>query len=418
MRFYITSGFLFFLFLTSSAQGDPLNSLQECRQRGGLPNFFYKLEHGGPVTIAYLGGSITAAKDGWRDQSLNWFQKQYPGAKLSQVNAGVGGTGSDLGAFRVGRDVISHDPDLVFVEFAVNDGGAARERIYNAMEGIVRQIWRHHSRTDICFVYTLSGQMVPTLQKGELWSSMLAMEQIAQYYKIPSIQFGVSVIGLINEGKLVFQGKEEEYRDKIVFSNDNVHPLPRTGHRLYTEALIRSMEGMKGNARRQKHHPGKPFSPDNWEDATMISLDHIQKEGSWKHLTAMDTVFKDFVPRFPYLYASETPGSSFTIHFRGRVAGIFDIIGPSVGQLAVQVDNAPSKLYNRFDKYCTYYHFNYFLLPALAPGEHTLTFSLSPQAPDKMAILKNGNGVPGDPAQYRPNACYIGWVLLIGRVEK
>src|SRR5258708_6271371 len=101
----------------------PLAPAVECTARGGVPNFFSKLAAGKEVHIAYFGGSITA-QEGWRPKTLAYFQKQYPGAKISQINAAIGGTGSDLGVFRLKQDVLDHQPDLVFVEFAVNDGGA------------------------------------------------------------------------------------------------------------------------------------------------------------------------------------------------------------------------------------------------------------------------------------------------------
>ncbi|HEY8955031.1 SGNH/GDSL hydrolase family protein, partial [Chitinophaga sp.] len=199
---------LFLLSGSLHAQTDSLNSMQECRIRQGLPNFFAKLGSGAPLTIAYFGGSITAASGGWRDQSVKWFQQQYPQAQIKQVNAGVGGTGSDLGVFRLRRDVLSQQPDLVFVEFAVNDGGPY---VHQTMEGIVRQIWKANPATDICFVYTVAGNMLPVLQQGQLWPTMLAMEHIAQHYGIPSVQLGMQVLALLKEGKLVFQGKQDQY---------------------------------------------------------------------------------------------------------------------------------------------------------------------------------------------------------------
>ena len=45
--------------------------------RGGLPNFFAKLDAGHKVNIGYLGGSITA-QNGWRPKTLKWFQKIIP----------------------------------------------------------------------------------------------------------------------------------------------------------------------------------------------------------------------------------------------------------------------------------------------------------------------------------------------------
>lgn len=406
------------LFTTSlKAQTDTLDNLNEFHARKGLPNFFAKVKAGKPVTIAYFGGSITAAQGGWREQSWHWFQQQYPQANIKHINAGVGGTGSDLGVFRLKNDVLNYKPDLVFVEFAVNDGGLAPARIYQTMEGIVRQIWRANAHTDICFVYTLSGNMVSTLQGGHLWPSMLAMEHVAQFYDIPSVKFGPQVVSLINDGKLIFQGKSAEQNGKMVFSIDNVHPLAQTGHVIYTQVLTRSLEHIRGNVEPFKHKLGKPFVADNWEEAQMISVKDLVKTGDWQVLTDQDTVAKMFRSKFPTLIKSAQPGASITVKFNGRLAGIYDVIGPGVGQYSVVVDGAASKLYARFDKYCSYYHSNYFNLPIMAQGSHEVVFSISDQKLDKMAILKKANNVLGDLSRYNENSCYAGWLLLLGKLK-
>ena len=77
--------------------------------RGGLPNFFAKLDAGHKVNIGYLGGSITA-QNGWRPKTLKWFQKNYPKAKISQINAAIGGTGSDLACFVLARTSCNASP--------------------------------------------------------------------------------------------------------------------------------------------------------------------------------------------------------------------------------------------------------------------------------------------------------------------
>src|SRR5512132_1139908 len=115
------------------------------------------------------------------------------------------------------------------------------------MEGIVRQTWRHDPRTDICFVYTLAGNMLDTLKQEQLPRSMVAMEQIADHYGIPTINVGLEVARMEKAGKLIFKGdltKTESEKaalgDRIVFSPDAVHPYPETGHQIYLEAVVRS----------------------------------------------------------------------------------------------------------------------------------------------------------------------------------
>jgi hypothetical protein len=400
---------------TARSQEDKLNSLEELRARKGLPNFFSRLKSGKEVKIVYLGGSITAAGDGWRDQTYKWFKQQYPGSNISQVNAGVGGTGSDLGVFRLQKDVLTFKPDLVFIEFAVNDGG---NYIHQTMEGIVRKIWKADAGTDICFVYTMAGNMLPVLQQNKLMPSMLAMEHVAEHYGIPSIQMGIEALALIKEGKLIFQGKPEEYPGKMVFTGDNVHPNTHTGHRLYTEAVIRSMKRLAGSNKAFAHTPGAPYTKDNWEDAKMISVKDLQMKGNWQQLSSpQDSIARMFIQRFPVLMKSTDPAASIHIQFRGRLAGLYDIVGPGCGQYEVVVDAQPARLYPRFDRHAVYYRSHYFFLPVLDPGEHSIDLKVSDQKPDKMAILRQGTNQPGDLKRYEENAVYAGWLLLLGELN-
>ena len=73
---------------------------QEVRVRAGVGHFMEKVKAGKEVTVAYLGGSITAM-DGWRNLTTDWLRTTYPQAKFKEIHASIGGTGSNLGVFRV-----------------------------------------------------------------------------------------------------------------------------------------------------------------------------------------------------------------------------------------------------------------------------------------------------------------------------
>jgi hypothetical protein len=177
----------------------------EFQARNGLHRFFNKLDHGGRVRVAYLGGSITAA-EGWRPQSLKWFADTYPNVDFQEINAAISGTGSELGVFRLGQDVLQYSPDLLFVEFAVNDQDESVGRIERAMEGIVRQTWQRFPQTEICFIYTLNQHSLPELEAGHDPTAVEAMERVADVYRIPSINFGVPIAKAVLVGKLIMKG--------------------------------------------------------------------------------------------------------------------------------------------------------------------------------------------------------------------
>ena len=94
-----------------------------------------KARKGEDVTIAYIGGSITEGASArpihnscYAYQSYTNFKQQYGkdnGEHIHFIKAGVGGTPSELGMIRYERDVLKHgaaQPDIVIIEFAVNDG--------------------------------------------------------------------------------------------------------------------------------------------------------------------------------------------------------------------------------------------------------------------------------------------------------
>lgn len=400
--------------------------LAELAPRKGLANTFAKLEAGQAVRIAYLGGSITA-QEGWRPQFLRWFQDQFPSAKISQINAAIGGTGSDLGVFRLKHDVLDQNPDLLFVEFAVNDSGAAPEQIHRGIEGIVRQTWKHNDRTDICFVYTVAGNMLNDLKADKLPRSIAAMEQVAQHYGIPTINMGLEVAHLERNGKLRFQGdlpKTDEAKaalgETIVFSPDGVHPFPETGHKIYTESIVRAMQSMRGNGSAGAHLIPAPLRDDNWEAAQMLPLSAIRRSAGWERLDSdQHPIAKRFKSRMPECWKATRAGERIAFKFRGTVARIYDLLGPDCGQVTVQVDDAAPTVVPRFDAYCTYHRLATLnLVEGAANTIHTIEITVHPDSPDKAKILSQRNEHIDDPKRFEGTAWYAGAVLLVGELAE
>jgi hypothetical protein len=407
-------------------QDYPLRDAKEFRVRDGLANVFGKLEAGKEVRIGYLGGSITA-QAGWRPKTLKWFQEQYPNARISEINAAIGGTGSDLGVFRLGHDVLRHKPDLLFVEFAVNDGGASPHRIQQAMEGIVRQTYAADAETDICFVYTLVAGWTKTLQDGKFPRAASAMEAVADHYGIPSVHMGLEVAKMEGEGTLIFTAakpttnvEKAAIGDKIIFSPDSVHPYTDTGHELYLQAVVRGMEAIRKVGKPRMHVLGKPLVADNWQAAKMVALDKANLSKGWRKLDASrHSLAKRFGSRMPDLYFTNQPGESITIRFKGTGLRIYDLLGPDCGQVFVKVDGKEGKIVPRFDAYCTYHRLATLAVAENMPdGVHIVNLQVHPNQPDKAKILERRNQRIDDPKRYDDTAWYVGAVLLIGEILK
>jgi FkbM family methyltransferase len=96
----------------------------------------------GHLRLAVLGGSITAgtgasqARRSWPDRVSSWIEGET-GLAVRLHNAGLGATGSAIGALRFERDVLAFRPDLLVVEFAVNDIGDPHAAA--CLEGLLRR---------------------------------------------------------------------------------------------------------------------------------------------------------------------------------------------------------------------------------------------------------------------------------------
>ncbi|MBT3291808.1 MAG: SGNH/GDSL hydrolase family protein, partial [Victivallales bacterium] len=86
-----------------------------------------RARRGEPVTVGVIGGSITQgarasrAELRWGEQVGAWWRERFPKSKVSFVNAGIGATGSNLGAHRIQAHLLAAKPDFVVAEYAVND---------------------------------------------------------------------------------------------------------------------------------------------------------------------------------------------------------------------------------------------------------------------------------------------------------
>ena len=422
MKTTIIFCFIFvFVFFTADnllASNPDKKAVQELVARKGLPNFFEKAQRGDSIKVAYLGGSITA-QNGWRVYSLNWFRELYPQAFFSEINAAIGGTASDFGAFRLQEQVLSFHPDLVFVEFAVNNSGMPEKKTIRSMESIVRKIWETNRTTDICFIYTIKSDYVETEMAGNLPPAAVAMETVADHYEIPSVNFGYEVCRLLSTDQLIFKGEKKEMDGVEVFSPDGVHPYPETGHQVYLTSIKRSFETMRKNqvGNNEAVMP-KPLSPDYFSNPQMLDFENANLSAGWEIIMTKEhpsfTKFSNHLAKI----GKAKPGETLSFRFKGTAIGIYDIMGPDAGKVLLEIDGTAKDTIYRFDSYCTYSRMNYLLIDNLTDKEHEVVFKVLPGPIDKAAILSTRGNSMTNPDDYKENNWYIGKLLINGSLLK
>lgn len=331
---------------------------------------FSKIKAGEPVTIAYFGGSITAGagasngeKTSYRALTTTWLKQEFPNAKIKAVNAAIGGTGSDLGAFRCQNDVLSQKPDLVFVEFAVNDGGAKEIRAKEAMEGIVRQIWKANPKTEIIFIYTTSKALFPPYEKEELPKAVKYHSEVADYYGIPQI----------NVGQALYEKIKQENAQWETYLKDGVHPSDN-GYQVYFETIKTFLTPSLQSTQKEPAPKALPKSLTQrpLENARIAEAKEAQASDGWQDKEPMLNRF------FKSGAAGNTPGSELTFKFNGSIVGVFWVIAADSGDISWSIDGAPAKNRSSWDKYALKFNRKGYTILAddLTPGEHTLTIKI------------------------------------------
>lgn len=402
-------------------------TIPECEPRGGLPNFFAKLEAGGPVRIAYLGGSITEAA-GWRVLSREWFARQYPRAKVEEIRATMSGTGAEFGACRLQNHVLRHSPDLVFVEFAVNGAGATDKRAIRSVEGIVRQVRRHNPLAEVCLVFTLSKGMIKELQQNRSPKVVENMKKVADQYGVPTIDFGPGVVRLLDAGRLVFSGKapaaDSPADGPIVFSVDGTHPLD-AGHRLYLDAISRSVPALRAAGKAGPHALPAPLDADNWENASMVAVDApgVVRSAGWQKIEPPDGTEKRqrISQYFSGVWAASTPGETLEFTFDGVGFGLSGFRGPATGLFRVTVDDLPPLTGTFFDTYSHAGRVSHkaWLYPQDLPrGKHRVKIEFLAEPPDRAQIVRNAGGSYKAPATATSTVLQIAAILLAGSLAE
>jgi len=407
----------------------------ECMVRAGLPHFSSKIKNGEACTVAFLGGSITQGGFCYRLQLAKYLENHYPDVKFTWINAGVPGTGTDLGVFRVDEQVLTANPDLVFIEFSANGGYTP------AMEGIIRKIHAHDADTDICLLYSATESHMRQYQHGEVPEVVAEQERLATHYNLPSIHMARKAAVLESDGKLLWKGSKDESTDKIVFSYDGLHPA-KAGGNLYAQAIARSLDKIIKVKGKPISFPA-PLYGTIWDNARMYSPAKVcKRHGLWKDVDAAgDSRMKKFAGWFPSVLTSSHQGSTLSFAFDGDMFGLFDIGGPEMGQLEIYVDgqmirlknvkDGNSRYYeatdltgshylNRFNRYCNNRYRGQYELIKVEPGLHQVTLKLSDNKADKRKILgeKQLDDITANPEKYDKTYIMLGQLLVRGKIAE
>ncbi len=194
-----------------------------------LLNFKERMKTGEELTIAALGDSLTygwMVTKGYICFLREMISEKYHGTKINFINSGSPGDTARGGLYRVYEDVLRHKPDLVFVQFGLNDAytGFTPESFRQHLSSIIEEI---KAKPDIEIILLTSVPVKDALESVTAEKIYEMIIQCGEEYNIPVVRvheyWNNKIEAGVNWNSLV--------------QADGVHPTEE-GYRLMAEAVM------------------------------------------------------------------------------------------------------------------------------------------------------------------------------------
>ncbi|MBQ7108045.1 MAG: hypothetical protein IJN95_03030 [Clostridia bacterium] len=211
---------------------------------------FEKAKRGEKITVASIGGSITqGVNSNGVDRSYGqlvseWIANKF-NVEVENINAGIGSTGSLMGVHRLQSDVLSKNPDLVILEYSVNDISSMQEKrpYLETYEAIIRRVLEK----DIALMTAVFGGTA-----SKFYTDYLSLHiHSALHYDLPVIDYYSALFRYLDGGVIKWYDKNDTEGGGI--TKDNLHPN-FAGHVMISSAMNYYLEDVYN-----KYEAGKVF---------------------------------------------------------------------------------------------------------------------------------------------------------------
>lgn len=192
---------------------------------------------------AFIGGSVT------QGYNPNENVTPYPEIvkkrieeitrnDLEILNIGISGTTSVMGILQTENQVNKFAPDIVFVEYAINE--ALTPKGTQAFESLIRKLLFLPCKPDVAII---------SVYNKDLYSCQEFMTLTAKHYNLPAVQLMNGLKPYIDDGKLAWED----------YSPDLGHPTA-FGHEIITECVVKAVfAAEKGSCEIPMPLFGSPF---------------------------------------------------------------------------------------------------------------------------------------------------------------
>ena len=194
-----------------------------------LESIKHKLDKGFSLTIVGFGDSLTQGwmvSKGYLDFLKEMLSRKYPKSNVTIVNRGIPGDTAQGGLYRIGYDVIDFNPDLVLLQFALNDAvlGYSADQFRLSIEEIIERIQNDTSAEIILLTSSTTPNPVMNEIAEKFYEILISIAEAR----------GIAIAKVHDYWKKkIAEGKQF----KKLLQADQVHPTTE-GYRLMSESVM------------------------------------------------------------------------------------------------------------------------------------------------------------------------------------
>lgn len=198
--------------------------------------FVRRLRAGRPQTIVFYGTSLTAG-GAWTTQLTEALEQRFPGLVRTFNGAGPG-QHSGWGCENLDARVIAHAPDVVFLEFAVNDAVArfhlTPEQARANLDAMIDRI--RAARPDCEFILQVMSPVIDRPQGHDGWRPTLP--ECQENYRRVAAERGFLLIDHMPAWTRLLEADEAAFREWVP---DGLHPIAPGYKELVTPTILRAL---------------------------------------------------------------------------------------------------------------------------------------------------------------------------------
>jgi len=189
--------------------------------------------HGHSVPAGYFKTPLVNTFDSYPHMLHRLLKKRYPYAVFNVIVTAIGGENSEQGSYRFEKDVLTHKPDIILIDYALNDRRIGLQRAKTAWVSMIEKSIKNNIVT---ILLTSSADSTSNIDNDKD-----PLNELAEMIRQLSTEYGVFLADSFYE----FFKYYEKYGSIDLFMSQHNHPN-KNGHRLIIKALTKCLKKQLG----------------------------------------------------------------------------------------------------------------------------------------------------------------------------